>query len=345
MNAPIDCVLIVSASSSRIVPHFGDADVEERISRALDDLGCAHETVRFKSFRELEGQLRAIGPRTLVLPNATHTERDLSSPFLASALDRERIPYIGSDAIGMASMSKIWTKQILRSHGIETLPGAVYPGPEAIRFIKRASRPLIMKPEFGANSQGVTLVEPLPGAVTIAEELHDSTGQRILIEPWARDREYTVAVIETGTGETIAVPLEICLPEGDSFLSSDVKLHRVAGTHRRVNDPDRHVALCDLANDVFRACGLRDLGRIDVLETGRGEIVVIDVNPHPGFKPGPDRPSYFPDALALEYQWAYEDVILALIAHSAERSGLSLQPGMIQRLASLKGYGPRPRLG
>lgn len=332
-------VVIINPNDSDIVPQFGDAAVANRITQALDRLGIEVDNLYYDNFPDLSEKICTLNSQTIVMPNGMHVESDSSAPLMVSVLDAYGLAYIGSDASGMATLSKIWMKIALRAHDIPTLPYVVFPGSGAARFVATAGQSFVLKPEFGANSEGVTHVESTE-MLAAASSLHDKNAERVLIEPWAREGEYTVAVLQSASGQLVTVPLKIVLAEGDSFLSREVKLLRVAETHRRVTDQQRHAELCKLAAKAFHACHLRDLARIDILESQTGELVVIDVNPHPGFKPGPHRPSYYPAAFEFEYNWSYEDLILCLIGNCAERTRMDLPPHLSEQLSMLSSPTP-----
>ncbi|MEA2344885.1 MAG: D-alanine-D-alanine ligase, partial [Thermoanaerobaculia bacterium] len=102
----------------------------------------------------------------------------------------------------------------------------------------------------------------------------------VLVEEFLPGDEFTVGIIG---GEVIGV-MQV-LPRGskrDFIYSLDVKrdyLNRV--DYRLVDAPD----VAEVAREVWRAFGLRDVARVDVRRHRNGVANFVEVNPLPGVHP------------------------------------------------------------
>ncbi|HEV7426126.1 MAG TPA: D-alanine--D-alanine ligase [Thermoanaerobaculia bacterium] len=232
-----------------------------------------------------------------------------------AVLEMLAIPCTGSDAIAIAlTLDKALAKIVAKAAGIATAPWFVtdtstdksvcatpilsnqqmllqpkpnvaqtllsVPGKGAAPDIDLAF-PVFAKPAAEGSSMGIT-----EASLCRNETELDSAIERlskygpVLVEEFLPGDEFTVGIVG---GEVLGV-MQV-LPRGnekDFIYSLDVKrdyLNRV--DYRLVDAPD----VAEVALQVWRAFGLRDVARIDVRRDRNGAANFVEVNPLPGVHP------------------------------------------------------------
>lgn len=193
-----------------------------------------------------------------------------------AVLEMLRIPCTGSDALAIAlTLDKALAKVVAKSAGIATAPWFVNDAPKPLTF------PVFAKPAAEGSSMGITdrsLCRDEAQLNTAIEHL--SKYGPVLVEEFLPGDEFTVGIIG---GEVLGV-MQV-LPRGSDkefIYSLDVKrdyLNRVE--YRLVDAPD----VAEVALQVWRAFGLRDVARIDIRRDRNGIANFVEVNPLPGVHP------------------------------------------------------------
>ena len=221
-----------------------------------------------------------------------------------AVLEMLGIPCTGSDALAIAlTLDKALAKVVAKSAGIATAPWFVtstdksvcatptlpnvaqtllsVPAQDAVPAAANPRFPVFAKPAAEGSSMGIT-----ERSLCRNEAELDAAVERlkqygpVLVEEFLPGDEYTAGIIG---GEVLGV-MQV-LPRGDEkdfIYSLDVKrdyLNRV--DYRLVDAPD----VADVALQVWRAFGLRDVARIDVRRDRNGVANFVEVNPLPGVHP------------------------------------------------------------
>lgn len=270
---------------------FDRDDTIDSIEGALRELG--HETVRIGNVRQLVSRLAA-GDRWELVFNICEGLRGPGREAVVPALlDAYDIPYTFADPLVMSvCLHKGLTKTIIREHGLATprsmlVEDVAALGETELRF------PLFIKPVAEGTGKGITAASKIanPGELVAGcRELLAKFRQPVLVEEFLPGREFTTAVIGTGTVATVLGTLEIILldaaePEVYSYVNKErceelVKYRLVHGE----NDPE--VAATEaLALAAWRALGGRDAGRIDLRSDATGQPQFIEANPLAGLHP------------------------------------------------------------
>ena len=227
-----------------------------------------------------------------------------------AVLEMLGIPCTGSDALAIAlTLDKAMAKVVAKSAGIATAPWFVAGVPrltstdksvcatptlpnvaqtllsvlgrDAVSAIANLTFPVFAKPAAEGSSMGITdrsLCRDQNELDAAIERL--SKYGPVLVEEFLPGDEFTVGIIG---GEVLGV-MQV-LPRGDDkdfIYSLDVKrdyLNRV--DYRLVDAPD----VAEVALDVWRAFGLRDVARFDVRRDRNGVANFVEVNPLPGVHP------------------------------------------------------------
>lgn len=205
---------------------------------------------------------------------------------LQALLDQHRRAYVGPDAAASRlCMDKEATKQRLRLAGLPVPCGLVVPdGSEPDpRHPDLPAGGLVIKPRFEGSSVGLRLLDGPQGLVEACREAHrEAGGGDLLIEERLAGPEYTVAIIDLASGRPAALPPIHIVPAAGSY---DYHAKYLAEDTRYliVREPDLANRLSELALAAYRACGCRDLTRIDLMAAADGSLRILELNTLPGF--------------------------------------------------------------
>jgi len=206
------------------------------------------------------------------LPSLTSTDKSVcATPILPSITSTDQsatptLPNSQSSVLAKASVAQT----LLSVPGQDAVPDPANP-----RF------PVFAKPAAEGSSMGITdrsLCRDRKELDAAIERL--SKYGPVLVEEFLPGDEFTVGIIG---GEVLGV-MQV-LPRGDDkdfIYSLDVKRDYLSRVDYRLGDaPD----VAEVALQVWRAFGLRDVARIDVRRDRNGVANFVEVNPLPGVHP------------------------------------------------------------
>ncbi|MEM1184438.1 MAG: ATP-grasp domain-containing protein [Planctomycetota bacterium] len=220
---------------------------------------------------------------------------------LASRLEALGCCFVGSTpANAEHAYDKALCRDALEAASLPTIPTVVITSfePAAPRAEDRAAfenaERFIVKPARGGSSIGVRALRRSGRSVAdtiadIARSLDKDSGQW-LVQPFMTGTEFSVPLVEATGGPVALAPIEI--ERKSTTLTDEVFSFRekyMPSDHVRLHCPPRLTpeGIADmrrLADDVFKALGLRDFARIDCWRTDEGRLVISDVNPTPGIE-------------------------------------------------------------
>lgn len=232
--------------------------------------------------------LQADPPDAVVIALHGATGEDGS---LRGVLDLCGVPYVGADArTARLAWDKPSAKARLREAGIPTPDWVALPhdrfselGAVAVldRIESRLGLPLMVKPAQGGSGLGAAVVREaadLPAAM-VGCFAYDSTA---LVEQYVAGTSLAVSIIDLGTGPS-ALPIVEIVPRDGVY---DYAARYTAGLttwHVPARlDPVVAARVTDTALEAYKALGLRDLSRIDVIVSEDGEPQVLGCNVSPG---------------------------------------------------------------
>ena len=322
---------------------FSEPASYQLLSDVLKNHGIHLDLVEVKSERELDQALLALGPDTLVWPNAYHLPRtagdDAPPLWLASVLETRDVPFLGSPASALDLMlHKDRCQQRLAAAGIPT-PASIAVSESHPALLRSAFEeaaldwPVVVKPTCEAGSRGISLAQDWQQLQDQVRSALAFPGQRALIEAYLPSADVTVGVL---AGDLVPVLLptwyEIVDREpGSTILDRQDRLRAWGGTKqmRTVHEPDVLRQLEELAPRVMQALGIRDVTRMDGRLDADGVLRIFDVNGMPALD--------VPDAVILrqlltlwdldDSRLALERLALHLIRHGARRYGLEVPEG------------------
>ncbi len=205
-------------------------------------------------------------------------------------LDTFGVPYTGSGALASSmGMNKHLSKSLFKKHEIKTAYHQVIRRDENLDsrlfgVFAHLKKPLIVKPNTGGSSIGVSIVETWENfskAVRKAFEFSDS----VIVEEFINGREATCAVLDSArnSNETYAFsPIEIIKPMDSAFFDYDAKY---GGQTKEIcpgNFTSEETAqIQEFAVKAHKALGLRHYSRSDFIVAPDG-IYILETNTLPG---------------------------------------------------------------
>lgn len=229
--------------------------------------------------------------------------------FYPALFEELGYPYTGSDAYALTlTLDKWLTKLVLRSHGIDTPMARLVtprdlPDATKIEGILGGSLgvpiPAIVKPNFEGSSKGITdesVARDWRSLRAIVSRCLEQYPQGVLIEEFIPGVDITVPYVE-GLGakefEGVLQPVEYVFEETvrSKYNIYDYRLKSVDQSKVHLRCPahlsrDTIARLRSISRTVVRACGLRDVARIDFRLGEDGRIYFLEVNALPSLEPG-----------------------------------------------------------
>ena len=321
---PADPLRIGFTFNVKRVPTKGGNDAEaeydapetiDAIREALESYG--HQVLPFEATAELPRQLMET-PVDLVFNIAEGVagrNREAAVPALCELMG---IPYTGSDAATLSiALDKALSKRVLLQHGILTAEFQLMEtGRE--RLSPKLKFPLIVKPNQEGSSKGVSasasVVDDDAALRAVVRELIDRYRQPALIEVYIPGREFTVGLLGDRRPRVLP-PMEILFkdksnlrPVYDFQIKQEWEKH-VSYQCPAALSPAELKAIERVARETFAALDCRDVSRVDLRMTAKGELYVIEVNPLPGLTPGYSDLCLIASAAGIEYRTLIGEIL------------------------------------
>jgi len=297
-----------------------DADITiESIEQTLAELG--HQPKRIGNARALCARLAA-GDRWDLVFNIAEgrigRSREAQVPGMLEAFD---IPYTMSDPLVCAvTLDKAVAKRILQSEGLNTPRFHVVRNETDIARVD-IPYPLFAKPIAEGTGKGIDRASCVKNAAelrAICQTLLLKYDQPVLVEEFLPGREFTVAILGTGSKARVLGGMEVCLrPNANTTIYTyemKEQFHDYVDYHRLARTPENQ-AVEKLALDSYRALEVRDCGRVDIRMDAGGVPSFMEVNPLPGLNPvHSDLP-----IIAKQEGVSFKSVIEAIIESARDR--------------------------
>jgi D-alanine-D-alanine ligase len=232
--------------------------------------------------------LQADPPDAVVIALHGGTGEDGS---LRGVLDLCGVPYVGADArAARLAWDKPSAKSMLREAGIPTPDWVALPhdrfselGAVAVldRIVDRLGLPLMVKPAQGGSGLGAAVVRDahdLPAAM-VGCFAYDSTA---LVEQYVTGINVAVSIVDLGAGPETLPIVEIVPRDGVYDYAARYTAGLTTWHVPARLSPEVAARVSEVALTAYKALGLRDLSRIDVIVTDDGEPHVLGCNVSPG---------------------------------------------------------------
>ncbi|HEX9123009.1 MAG TPA: D-alanine--D-alanine ligase [Actinomycetota bacterium] len=215
--------------------------------------------------------------------------RDGEDGTVQRVLELLDVPYTGTAPFAcQITFDKVLMKEVLRAAGVPTPDWATIQaaairdlgaGPALARVSERVGMPAVVKPSRAGSAMGISFVDreaDLPHAVMSALSFSDA----VVVERKVEGPEVAASMV--GTPDE-PLPLVEIVPRSGVF---DYAARYTPGATEYFSparlSPEITEVCRNAAAAAFRALGLRDVSRADVLVDREGRPWVVDVNISPG---------------------------------------------------------------
>ena len=301
------------------VAEFDSAATIEAIEQALDGLG--HRPVRIGHARSLAEKLVKGKRWDLVFNIAEGLHGRSREAQVPSLLELYQIPYTFSDPLVCAlTLDKAMTKRLIQHAGLATARFRVVTQSSELGDID-LTYPLFAKPLAEGTGKGVDHLSRLnhPGQLDqVVTSLLQRFRQPVLVEEYLPGREFTTAILGTGSDAAVLGTLEFAIaPDAPAQdYSYEVKEQCESYVHyfpMPTGPLRQEVEALALAS--YRTLECRDTGRVDIRLDHNGRPCFIEINPLPGLHPThSDLPM-----IATQEGLAYEILIDRIITSACTR--------------------------
>jgi D-alanine--D-alanine ligase len=248
-------------------------------------------------------------------------------------LEQGRIPFVGSSSASCrAAFDKYTALETLRRNGFHSLPslllrkGAPNQSAAIRRFFSEYQlERAIVKPAGGGSSIGVYSVSAPREALERARSIFDSgIDRRVVVEPFARGKEFTVIVLENPRGVAVALPpteIETSYENNEifDFRKKYLPTHQVTWHCPPRFDDDVVRGIQSVAEKLFGVFRMRDFARFDGWLLDDGNIWFCDFNPISGMEQ-----NSFLFQQAGRCGMTHADVLRYIVRSACRRSGIAV---------------------
>ncbi len=288
--------LVYDLRDEYLAAGFGDEETAEfdrvetidAIESALRELG--HQTQRVGHLRSLMRGLLDGSRWDLVFNTAEGIRGFGRESEVPALLEAFAIPYTFSDPLVCAlTLHKGVAKRVLRDLGVPTPDFAVVQEEADLEAVDLPF-PLFVKPVAEGTAKGIDGASRVADAAELARRCRHVLAtyrQPALVEPFLPGREFTTAVVGTGSGAEAVGTLEVMLGAGAEPHSYTYQNKERCEELCRFDlaSAAEHARCAPLALAAWRGIGGRDAGRVDLREDAQGHLQVLEINPLPGLHP------------------------------------------------------------
>lgn len=302
----------------------GGTSPEAAVSRVsatqvVDGLTPRHKATYIEFDSNLPAELTRLGPE-VVFPVLHGVPGEDGS--IQGFLEVLGLPFVGSGMSASAlAIDKYQAKCVWREHDIPVLPmklldKAMWTPIDCEEVERKLGNAVAIKPRAQGSALGVKL---LPEGGDLQKALDEAfvSHNQLIIEPFKKGREITVAVLERD-GEASALPIiEIrVLADGEWY---DFTNRYKAGASQHILNPDMPSSTAETlkrhAIEAHRLLGCRDLSRSDFILDEHDQPWLLEINTIPGMTPT----SLFPDA-ARGHGLEFPELLDLLVNNALSRS-------------------------
>jgi D-alanine-D-alanine ligase len=253
-------------------------------------------------------------PDLVILAVKYIIQKDGTLLWLSKYFESQNINYSGSSRETLEfDSNKVLAKEKMKSANIRT---AAFFTAIPNEYVQGKKLPidylLFLKPIDAANGNGTdknSLVNNFTSFNKKINSLHKKYKQPILVEKYLSGREFTVAIMETSTKNTLkTAAIEIIPPEDSNnarILGAKVKKADLEELKKITNSGIKNI-VTQIAVDAFFALGVTGFGRIDIKMDEENQCYFMEANLVPGMTKGS---SYFPKAFEIDNNISYDQVI------------------------------------
>lgn len=256
---------------------------------------------------------------------------------IQSLLEKYNLPYVGTTAeVCKVIFDKFTANELLKENGFFTLPSTVLKiyHKDHKQIVKQFFKEhnitrAIVKPASGGSSIGVFSVATVEEALSKAELIFSKRmDTRVVIEPFAEGKEFTVIVVPNRFGLPVAIlPTEI---------ETDYKEHQIFDFRKKYLPTRQVVYHCPPrfsnevieqiqinAEQIFSLTGMRDFARFDGWVLPDGNIWFADLNPVSGMEQ-----NSFLFQQSSRVGMSHKDFLRHIVRNACHRYGIKFPDGV-----------------
>jgi len=336
---------------------FDSVETVDGIAAALASAGHEVEKIEVSGpASHLVSRLEASDP-DLIFNTAEGRRGRAREAFYPALFEELGFPYTGSDAYVLTlTLDKWLTKLVLATHGIDSPRGRLVTPGDLARVNDGGiglSFPVLVKPNYEGSSKGIgdeAVARDGKQLATLLRRALEAYPAGVIVEEFIPGTDVTVGFIEgSGSGASedgILAPVEYVVdPSARSrYNIYDYRLKNVDPSKVQIRCPadiPRDVAsrLRVLSRTIYKAMGIRDVGRVDFRLGDDGRIYLLEVNALPSLEKGA---GLF--AATAHAGMSYEVAIGDIVASAMLRWKLA-SPEEMQRSAARKKQRAQVRIG
>jgi len=307
--------------SEQDVAEFDSEDTINSLHKTIEKLG--YRVDRIGSGKSLCKRLAAGDRWDMVFNIAEGIGGRCRESYVPAILEMYKIPYTFSDPLVCATtLDKAIAKQLVAQSGLATAAFAVVEKEEDLNDIK-LNYPLFAKPLAEGTGKGIdgnSHIENPKQLKKICLQLLTEFRQPVLVEEYLPGREFTTAILGTGTDAAVLGTMEIEMRSKDepavySYVNKEECESRIF-YHPILNAPAIKKEVETLALECYKILQCRDAGRVDVRLDKTGKACFLEVNPLPGLHP---KHSDLP-MIATQEGMSYETLIGTILDNAFKRA-------------------------
>ncbi len=190
------------------------------------------------------------------------------------------IPYVGSKVIGSAlCMNKYIAKQIMEFNHIPVIDG-LYISRQDNAYENKLGYPLIVKPNRGGSSIGISVVNSDEELKKAVEHIRDKYDDDVIAEKYISGQEVTCAVLQTSQGLKVMSVLDINT-DGDIYDYDSKYVNEKSAVSFSKLPEYMQVMIEEIAKKAFTALRCSGYGCVDMI-VSEEQVYVIEINTLPG---------------------------------------------------------------
>ncbi len=311
-----------------------DFDTLRKLKNALGEIE-GFEFIYHDNHDTLMGVLRNNPPEFVLNFCDEGFDNDaFKEPHVPAVLEMLQVPYSGAGPSCLAlCYNKSWVRAIASELSIP-VPMESFVALEDFASTVPSSFPVILKPNFGDSSFGITkdaVVHTSEELISYLEALRRVQPGPVLVQEFLPGPEYSIGVVgNPGLSYIVLPPLEV------DYSELDPELPRILGyeskwvpespywtkiKYRRANlDGETRRRLFDYSNILFERLACRDYARFDFRTDADGTIKLLEANPNAGW--------CWDGKFAIMAEFAgfcYRDLLRMILESAMERVGKSLE--------------------
>ncbi|OQA02578.1 MAG: D-alanine--D-alanine ligase B [Planctomycetes bacterium ADurb.Bin401] len=276
--------------SEQDVAEFDSEDTINSIHKTIESLG--YKVERIGNGKSLCKMLTSGKRWDMVFNIAEGIGGRCRESFVPSILEMHQIPYTFSDPlVCAATLDKAIAKKLVAQAKLATAKFAVIENEKDLKNVK-LTYPLFAKPLAEGTGKGIdgnSYIENAKKIKKICLQLLSDYRQPVLIEEYLPGREFTTAILGSGSDAAVLGTMEIEMRSKDepaiySYINKEECESRI-NYHPVTDSPALKKKVEKLALDCYKILQCRDAGRVDIRCDQQGKPCFLEVNPLPGLHP------------------------------------------------------------